>query len=80
MPIILIRDLPEERSIQLKQPASDENRSIAQQVKVLLGAGLGLHGTPPIRRKALLGTLSQTVYPQAAAVDDVALIRGDRER
>lgn len=80
MPTLQVRDLPEELYIRLKRLAREENRSIAQQTIVLLKEGLGVRRNHQLRRTALLEKISQTVYPDTEAVDEVALIREDRER
>lgn len=80
MPTLQVRDLPEDVYIRLSMIAKEENRSIAQQTVVLLKESLGLHTNNKLRRKALLESIRDKTYPGTSDVDEVALIREDRER
>ena len=80
MPTLQVRDLPEDVYIRLSMIAKEENRSIAQQTVVLLKESLGLHTNNKLRRKALLESIRDKTYPDTSDVDEVALIREDRER
>lgn len=80
MPILQVRDLPEDIYIKLSMVANEENRSLAQQTIVLLKESLSLHTNNKIRRKALLEKIKMKDYPESKKVDVVKLIREDRER
>lgn len=80
MPTLQVRDLPEDIYIKLNMIANEENRSIAQQTIVLLKESLGLHINNKLRRKALLEKLNSKKYPENTEIDQVKLIREDRER
>lgn len=80
MPTLQVRDLPEDVYIRLNMIAKEENRSIAQQTIVLLKESLGLHRNNRLRRKALLEHIRDKSYPDAATIDEVAIVREDRER
>ena len=80
MPILQVRDLPEDIYVKLSMIAEEENRSIAQQTIVLLRESLGLHKNNKLRRKALLEELSHKKYPDTSKINVVKLIREDRHR
>lgn len=80
MPTLQVRDLPEDIYIKLNMIANEENRSIAQQTIVLLKESLGLPLNNKLRRKALLKKVQEKKYPNASDIDQVKLIREDRER
>ena len=80
MPTLQVRDLPEDIYIKLNMIANKEKRSIAQQTIVLLKESLGLHINNKLRRKALLEKLNEKKYPENIEIDQVKLIREDRER
>ena len=80
MPTLQVRDLPEDVYIKLNMIANEENRSIAQQTIVLLRESLSLHINNKLRRKALLETLDEKKYPETNDIDQVQLIREDRDR
>jgi hypothetical protein len=80
MPILQVRNLPEDIYIKLNMIANKENRSIAQQTIVLLKESLGLHVNNKLRRKALLEKIGGKNYFIRNEIDQVELIRKDRER
>lgn len=80
MPTLQVRDLPEDIYIKLNMIGHEESRSIAQQTIVLLKESLGLHINNKKRRKALLEALNEKQYPDTSEIDQVELIREDRER
>jgi plasmid stability protein len=80
MPTLQVRDLPEDVYVSLNLLAAAESRSIAQQTIALLKEGLGLHENNRLRRKALLEMIAGRTYPATEGIDNVALIREDRER
>lgn len=81
MPLLQVRDCPQDVYGSIALAAKRESRTIAQQTVVLLRLGLG-HGVPnQDRRRALLSTLAERSIPAAAiAIDQVSLIREDRAR
>jgi len=80
MPTLQVRDLPEDVYVRLNMIAKEENRSIAQQTIVLLKESLGLHTNNKLRRKALLESIREKTYPDTGELDEVEMIREDRER
>ena len=80
MPTLQVRDLPEDIYIRLNMIAKEENRSIAQQTIVLLKESLGLHINNKLRRKALLERIDARSVPKGKEINQVELIREDRER
>lgn len=80
MPTLQVRDLPEDIYIRLNAIAKEKNRSIAQQTIVLLKESLGLHINNKLRRKAILEKIEERPIPKGRVVDQVELIREDRER
>ena len=80
MPTLQVRDLPEDVYIRLHMIAKEENRSIAQQTIVLLKESLGLHSNNKLRRKALLEKIDERSDTRGKEIDQVELIREDRER
>jgi len=80
MPTLQVRNLPEDIYIKLNMIANKENRSIAQQTIVLLKESLGLHVNNKLRRKALLEKIGGKNYFIRNEIDQVELIRKDRER
>ena len=80
MPTLQVRDLPEDIYIKLNMIANEENRSIAQQTIVLLKESLGLHVNNKLRRKALLEKIGEKNYFLSNEINQVELIREDRER
>lgn len=81
MPLLQVRDCPEDIYKKIKYYAKCQNRTIAQQVVVVLEKGLGLDVPNIERRKKLLATIqSRNIVKKALSIDDVALIREDRDR
>ncbi len=80
MPILQVRDLPEEIYQDLSMMAAKEKRSLAQQTVVLLQERLGLKTSNKSRRKALLSSLKQKSYPKTAKIDTISMVRADRNR
>lgn len=81
MPLLQVRDFPEDMYRKITIAARKQNRTIAQQVIVLLGKSLGQEEPNIERRKQLLERISAAELPGAAKdLDAVALIREDRDR
>ncbi|HDP34847.1 MAG TPA: hypothetical protein ENN29_07030 [Candidatus Hydrogenedentes bacterium] len=81
MPLLQVRGCPEDLYRKVSQVARRQNRTIAQQVVVLLEKGLGLEESNMERRQRLLGAMaSRRIADKAKALDPVALIREDRDR
>jgi hypothetical protein len=81
MPLLQVRDFPDDIYAELSYVARKEHRSIAQQTIVLIQKGLGRTETNRERRKRVLEEIAAMDVPEAAkAVDVVRLIREDHER
>jgi len=81
MPLLQVRECPEDIYRKISLVAKKQNRTIAQQVIVLLEKGLGQELSNIERRKQLLDTIERRKIPdKAKAIDSVALVREDRDR
>lgn len=81
MPLLQVRDFPEDVYKKITLAARRQNRTISQQVVVLLEKSLGMEQSNIERRKQLLESIKGMAVPdRAREVDAVALIREDRER
>jgi len=81
MPLLQVRDCPEDIYKKISIYAKRQNRTIAQQVISILEKGLQLEQPNIERRKALLEKIElRTVKPEVFKIDDVELIREDRNR
>jgi hypothetical protein len=81
MPLLQVRDFPEDVYEELTFEAHRQNRTIAQQTVVLIKKGLGEELSNRDRRRlALERTLSRNVPENAKAIDHVQFIREDRDR
>jgi len=81
MPLLQVRDCPEDIYKIISITAKKQNRTIAQQVISLLEKGLKLDQPNIERRKALLEKInSREIKNEVNLIDDVALIREDRDR
>lgn len=81
MPLLQVRDVPEELYKKLALVAESEHRSIAQQTVVLLERALDLKDERVSRRKAVLQRIAEAGLGQGKSFTDPAiLIREDRER
>jgi plasmid stability protein len=85
MPVLQVRNCPENIYTQLTAAAKKQKRSIDQQVILVLQRGLG-SAMPPVksnqarRRKLLEQVMARQVPEQLKTIDDVRLIREDRDR
>lgn len=81
MPLLQVRDLPEDLYEKLSLVAAADNRSLAQETIVLLRKALGLEQERIARRRKLLEEISSRKIPRVDDLPDPAdLIREDRER
>ena len=81
MPLLQVRECPEDIYRKIMYAAKVENRTIAQQTVVLLKKGLGQQETNMLRRKNLLDRIQKRRIPEAIkAVDTALLVREDRDR
>jgi hypothetical protein len=81
MPLLQVRECPEDIYKKIALVAKKQNRTIAQQVVVLLEKGLGQEQSNIERRKQLLAKIeSRKILDDAKLIDEVKLIREDRER
>jgi len=81
MPLLQVRDCPEDLYRKISYYAKRQNRTIAQQIVVVLEKGLGQEISNKERRKQLLESIgSRKISEKAMKIDDVSLIREDRNR
>ncbi len=81
MPLLQVRECPEDIYRKITLVAKNENRTIAQQVVVLLEKSLGQKESNIERRKNLLAKIASRQIPnEVKAIDAVALISEDRDR
>jgi len=81
MPLLQVRDMPEDLYEQLSQIAEQDNRSITQETIVLLKKALNYKESRISRRKRVLSEIRNDVIVDSNNFPDPAvLIREDRER
>jgi len=81
MPLLQVRDIPEDLYDRLSRVARAENRSIAQETIVLLREALNLKEERMAKRRDLLAAIDGQVAEGADSFPDpVSLVREDRER
>jgi hypothetical protein len=81
MPLLQVRDCPEDIYKKITLFAKKQKRTIAQQAVVLLEKGLGQEETNIERRRQLLDKINSREIPRRVKeIDAVALIREDRSR
>ena len=81
MPLLQVRDCPDDIYKQIIVVAKKQNRTIAQQVLVLLEKGLRQEQSNIERRKQLIERIqSRNIDKKVKLIDAVALIREDRDR
>lgn len=81
MPLLQVRDFPEDIYKKISIVAKKQKRTIAQQVIVLLEKGLEEKESCRERRLAVLSRIAErNVSQEAQKIDAVALIREDRNR
>jgi hypothetical protein len=81
MPLLQVRECPEDIYKKISVTAKHQNRTIAQQVIVLLEKGLGQDQSNMERRKSILEKIRERVISkEIKEIDPVVLIREDRDR
>ncbi len=81
MPLLQVRDCPEDIYKKIVLVAKRQNRTIAQQIVVLLEKSLGQEQSNRERRKQLLEKINERdIAKKVREIDAVAMIREDRDR
>ena len=81
MPLLQVRDCPDDIYQKITRVARREKRTIAQQVLVLLETSLGQEQSNLERRRRLIEKIDQrTVREDVKNIDAVRLIQEDRNR
>ena len=81
MPLLQVRECPEDIYRKITYAAKSENRTIAQQIIVLLEKALGQEESNILRRKNILKKIQNRNFShEIKAVNPVELIREDRDR
>ena len=81
MPLLQVRECPEDIYKKISYVAKNENRTIAQQIVVLLEKGLGQSESNMERRKRLIEKLeTREISSEIKKIDPVSLIREDRDK
>jgi len=81
MALLQVRDCPDDIYKKIATVAKKQNRTIAQQVLVLLQKGLGQEQSNIERRNQLIERIEKReIDEKVKAIDAVALIREDRDR
>ena len=81
MPLLQVRDCPEDIYQKITTVARREKRTIAQQILVLLENGLGQSQSNLERRQRLIEKIDQRpIRDEVKAVDAVMLLQEDRNR
>ena len=81
MPLLQVRNFPEDIFKEITFEAQRQNRTIAQQTVVLIKKGLGEEiSTQERRRQAIEKTKKQSIPQKVKNLDHVKLIREDRAR
>lgn len=81
MPLLQVRECPEDIYRKITREAKRENRTIAQEVIVLLEKSLGQTESNMERRNRLLEKFENiNVSDKIKAIDAASLVREDRDR
>lgn len=81
MPLLQVRDLPDDVYEKLSMVAAADNRSIAQETIVLLRKALGMKEERTARRRKLFEEIRSRKLSNTGSFPDAAeLIREDRDR
>ena len=81
MPLLQVRECPEDIYRKISYVAKNENRTIAQQVVVLLEKSLEQQESNIGRRKRLIDRLEKRqIASEIKKIDPVSFIRDDRNR
>jgi len=81
MPLLQVRDFPEDTYEEITFEAGRQNRTIAQQTVVLIRKGLGEEISNRERRRLAIERTNKRNVPQSAkSADYVKFVREDRDR
>jgi len=81
MPLLQVRDCPEDIYKKISIYAKRQNRTIAQQILIILEKGLNQEQSNIERRNQLIEKIEKReISRKVSTIDDVALIREDRNR
>ena len=81
MPLLQVRDCPDDIYQKITKVAKREKRTIAQQVLVLLETSLGQEQSNLERRRKLIEKIDQRIVREDVRnIDAVGLIQEDRNR
>ena len=81
MPLLQVRDFPEDIYEEISFEARRQNRTIAQQTVVLIKKGLSEEIPNRERRRLAIEKINMRIIPQSAkCIDYVKLVREDRSR
>jgi hypothetical protein len=81
MPLLQVRDFPDDIYEEISFEARRQNRTIAQQTIVLIKKGLGEEISNTERRRIAIERINNRNIPQdAKSIDYVKLVREDRSR
>ena len=81
MPLLQVRDCPEDIYKKISIYAKRQNRTIAQQILIILEKGLKQEQSNIERRKQLIEKIEERkITEKVKMMDDVELIREDRNR
>ena len=81
MPLLQVRDFPEDIYEEITFEAQRQNRTIAQQTIILIKKGLGEEMSNKERRRlAVERTFSRSIPKNVKVVDYVQFVREDRDR
>ena len=81
MPLLQVRDCPEDIYKKIAIAAKRRNRTIGQQIVVLLEKSLGQEQPNVERRRQLLEKIkTRKIADEIKRIDAVALLREDRDR
>ena len=81
MPLLQVRDIPNDLYDRLSRVAEEDNRSIPQETVVLLKKALGYSEERTARRKRILAEINELHIKDVDKFPDPAmLVREDRDR
>lgn len=81
MPLLQVRNFPDDLYKKLAMTAKKKNRTISQQTVVMLEQGLGQQQSNIERRSHLLEKIkTRNTSEKAKRLDAVSMVREDRER
>ncbi len=80
MPILHVRNVPDELYVRLKERARSENRSLSAEIITLLEIALQERDRQRLDRELLASIRGRRWSPPEHTPDSVKLLREDRER